>query len=389
MEDDAATAWLALEGTPGLGPVTLAEMRRLWGSGPAVLEAGAERWHVEAGMHAQRARASFAHARAARRQARRELRALRSAGYVLLHPDHAEYPPPLMHLPDPPPVLYLAGAVPPPLRAPFEAARAFAVVGTRRASDWGRAFADELGARLAAAGVVVVSGLALGIDAAAHEGTLRAAGAPAVAVLGSGLRRIHPARHLGLARRIVASGGALLSEHPPDAPARPGHFPRRNRIIAGLARGVAVVEAGPRSGAVITANLANDYGRNVYAVPRRPDLEVGRGTLGLLCDGATPLGDAAQILVEFGWQDGDAGPDAGDEAAERGEDDCASVLRALERHGSMSDRRLAQVVPDPSRLLASLTLLELQGRVHRDASGHWHLRAALTPRRQRRAASQR
>jgi DNA processing protein len=201
------------------------------------------------------------------------------------------------------------------------AAPTVAIVGTRAPSDDGRRLAQRLAAELGAAGVCVISGLALGIDAAAHTGAL-AAGAPTAGVLGGGHDRFFPPRNADLARRIVAGGGAVLSPYPPDHPAFPWQFLARNGIVAALADGVVVVEAAARSGALNTASWAADRGVPVMAVPGDVDRPKAAGCLALIRDGATLVRDAADVLAQLGLAAPPAakrtdGPSAGDPADRR------------------------------------------------------------------------
>jgi len=205
----------------------------------------------------------------------------------------APYPTRLERLHDPPPALFVRGTL------PVDEELAAAIVGARNASEYGLRVARTLSADLARAGIVVVSGLARGIDAAAHEGALEAGGRT-IAVLGSGLARPYPAENLDLLERIVAGGGAVLSEQPLEEPPRARHFPRRNRIVAALAHAVVVVEAGERSGALSTARHAADVGVDVLAVPGPIDADRSAGTLALLRDGAAPVGSVEDVLAAFG-----------------------------------------------------------------------------------------
>ncbi len=202
----------------------------------------------------------------------------------------AGYPGMLERLADPPPVLFVAGTLP--------SEPGVAIVGSRAGTPAGRRLAADLGAALAACGLPVVSGLARGIDAAAHEGAL-AAGGPTVAVLGSGLDRIYPPEHAALASRVRASG-ALVTEFPVGTPPRPWHFPRRNRLLAALARAVVVVEAGERSGALITARCALDLGIDVLAVPGPPGAPLARGPHALIRQGAGLVEGPEDVLEALG-----------------------------------------------------------------------------------------
>jgi DNA processing protein len=219
-------------------------------------------------------------------------RRLDALGAVSVTWRESAYPSRLERLHDPPPALFVRG------RLDGDDEFAAAVVGARRASRYGLRVARTLAADLARAGVTVVSGLARGIDAAAHEGALEAGGRT-VAVLGSGLSRPYPIENLDLLERIVESGGAVISEMPLDEPPRPRNFPRRNRIVAALSRAVVVVEAGERSGALSTARHAADLGIDVLAVPGPIDTEHSAGTLALLRDGAAPVGSVEDVLSAF------------------------------------------------------------------------------------------
>ena len=215
---------------------------------------------------------------------------------TILDPD---YPPLLREIDAPPAVLYLKG------EKSIDTARAIAVVGTRRSSQYGRAVAERLAYGLGRVGLVVVSGLAIGIDAAAHRGALKA-GAKTVAVPGSGFGHLYPVRNKRLADRICASG-TLASEYPLDTRPARWTFPQRNRILSGLSRGVVVVEAPERSGALITARLALEQGREVFAVPGAVTSTASVGTNRLIRDGAKLVETLEDILSEFPDLSGTAG----------------------------------------------------------------------------------
>ena len=173
-----------------------------------------------------------------------------------------------------------------------------AIVGARHATAYGLKVAEQLGAALARSGYTVVSGLARGIDAAAHRGALRAGGRT-IAVLGSGVLSIYPPEHADLAREVI-DNGALISELPPLTAPHEGTFPQRNRIVSGLSLGVVVVQAADRSGALITARLATEQGREVFAVPGAIDCRMSRGSHRLIRDGAKLVESVDDILEEFG-----------------------------------------------------------------------------------------
>lgn len=204
----------------------------------------------------------------------------------------AAYPALLSRIDDPPGLLFVRGTLLP------QDSLSVAIVGARHATAYGLKVAEQLGAALARAGYTVVSGLARGIDAAAHRGALRAGGRT-IAVLGSGVLSVYPPEHADLAREVIDSG-ALISELPPLTAPHEGTFPQRNRIVSGLSLGVVVVQAADRSGALITARLATEQGREVFAVPGAIDCRMSRGTHQLIRDGAKLVESVDDILEEFG-----------------------------------------------------------------------------------------
>jgi DNA processing protein len=235
-----------------------------------------------------------------------------------------------------------------------------AIVGTRAATPYGRGLARAFARDLGAAGCCVVSGLALGIDAAAHEGALEA-GAPTVGVLGSGHRRFFPRRNAGLAGRIVAGGGAVLSPYPPDAPAYPSQFLARNAVVAALSDAVVVIEAPARSGALNTAGWA--AGRiPVFAVPGDVDRAAVQGCLALLRDGATLARHAGDVLEALGRGArlplAPPGPSSTDPIGAR-------LLALLEAGEAALDDLVVRSGLEPAAALAALSLLELGGAVER------------------------
>jgi DNA processing protein len=221
--------------------------------------------------------------------AERELERLRKLGAKMLFLDDDDYPPVLALLEDAPPVLTVLGD--PAAFAP----RGVALVGSRNASANGQRFAEALGQELAEAGLAVVSGLARGIDAAAHEGALRAG--LTIACVAGGIDVPYPPEHAALQQRIVEAGGAIVAEMPPGTAAQSRLFIRRNRVIAGLALGVVVVEAAVRSGALVTARIAQDAHREVFAVPGSPLDPRCRGANDLIRQGAHLVESAADVLA--------------------------------------------------------------------------------------------
>jgi DNA processing protein len=231
----------------------------------------------------------------------------------------AEYPPLLRELYDPPALVFYRGILPDPEK-PLAA-----LVGTRRPSSAAAMQAFDLGRDLARAGIPVVSGLALGIDAFSHRGNLEG-GAPTVAVLGSGLDQVYPASNRGLARRILEQGGALLSEYPPGTKPARWNFPARNRIIACLARAVIIVEAPEKSGALITANFALELGRELFVASAGTVSPLGAGNRRLAEDGAGVISDIENIVRDWGLE---TGVETGDTISDTGPGLAASLARSL------------------------------------------------------------
>jgi len=264
------------------------------------------------------------------------------------------YPTLLRHIPDPPARLWLRG------EAELELLDrpALAIVGARACSGYGRAVARLLGTEAAAAGAVVVSGMARGIDGEAHRGALAAHGTT-VAVLGCGVDRDYPAAHAELARAIVAGGGLVVSEYEPGIEPAPWRFPARNRIIAGLARATVVVEARERSGALITADFALEDGREVLAVPGEITSALSRGTNALLRLGATPATSVADVLEAMGLTPHPAVAVPDDPASR-------AVLAALDEGDATLDELGRTSGLEPGALACALTLLELSGVVSSD-----------------------
>ena len=219
---------------------------------------------------------------------------LAAGGYRFVGRSDEDFPPLLRSIHDPPPGLFVRGAA----ELELLARPAAALVGARACSGYGTAVVGTLARELAGAGLVIVSGLARGIDAEAHRGAL-ATGGLTVAVLGCGVDRDYPVAHAELARRIAAEG-LIVSEYAPGVEPAPWRFPARNRIVAGLTAATVVVEARERSGALITADLALEEGREVFAVPGEITSALSAGTNALLKLGATPLTGAADVLASFG-----------------------------------------------------------------------------------------
>ncbi len=270
------------------------------------------------------------------------------------------YPALLRAIPDPPPALFVLGD--PELLALPQ----IAMVGSRNPTSSGSRTAHDFAAHFAGCGLTVTSGLAIGIDAASHEGALSAEGLT-LAVTATGLDRVYPARHRELAHRIVAGGGALVSEFPPGTPPMPGHFPRRNRVISGLALGTVVVEAALQSGSLITARQALDQGREVFAIPGSIHNPLARGCHRLIREGAKLVETATDVLEELGSLLG-----ARPEVAERGapptagaleDPDYQQLLAAMGYDPVSVDALVARTGHKPGVVSSMLLLLELEGHV--------------------------
>jgi DNA processing protein len=273
---------------------------------------------------------------------------LAACGYRFLPRSGAGFPPRLSAIHDPPPGLFLRGAARPEILA----RPAVAIVGARACSGYGASVARGLGRELAAAGLVVVSGLARGVDAEAHRGALEGGGTT-VAVLGCGIDRDYPAAHAELARR-VADAGLIVSEYAPGVEPAPWRFPARNRIVAGLSAAVVVVEARERSGALITADLALEEGREVFAVPGEITSALSAGTNALLKLGASPLTSATDVLSCFGLESAPA-------AAAEGP--AAELLELVRERPAGADELARRAGLDAAEVARVLVQLELAGLV--------------------------
>jgi DNA processing protein len=355
---DERPYWIAFSHVPGIGPARFAGLLARFG-------AAAVAWHAPQGALAdvldRRSLTALITARRRLDPPTLERRVAATGAITVTWADPG-YPPLLRQVDLPPFLLYLHGT------ATLLAEPCVAVVGTRRPTDYGLRAARLLAQGLAETGVAVVSGLALGIDAAAHEAAL--AHGTTIAVLGTGPDVAYPARHRGLQRRIARSG-CLVSEYPPGSTPEPGNFPARNRIVSGLARATVVVEADVQSGALITARLAADQGREVLAVPGSIFSRQSAGTLALLADGAGVCRDADDVLAALGLA-----PTAvrGDRAALPDDPLAGQLLAALTRgpaHVDALARGLGRPVAEVTR---GLSLLELAGHAEHLGGARWAAR---------------
>ena len=346
----AFLAWLRVLHTHAFRPLEAARALRA-GAGPAAL------------------RAAPGQAEPSPQALEADRRALLAARARLVPLPGRAYPPALLRLSDPPAVLAVRG------EHEALAGPCVAVVGARAATVYGLEVARRLAGALARAGVVVVSGLARGIDAAAHEAALEAGGRT-VAFLACGPDRVYPAAHRRLAARI-RERGALVSELPPGAPPRKIHFPLRNRLISGLSRAVVVVEARTRSGSLVTARHALDQGIEVLAVPGPVTAATSEGTNALLRDGAAPALSARDVLCAAGLEaecaaalEAECGPDPGPAAPHAALAAPASaILAALRHHPATRDELGRRLALAPGALAVALLELELAGRVAEDRDG--------------------
>ncbi len=359
--DDALSShplavWLRLTLTPGLGPAAQRQLLAAFGLPERIYAAGQPALAAVVGTAA--ARTLREHDASAAVDLAVDWAA--QPGNTILTLGDAAYPPALLEIPDPPVLLYVKGD-------PALLARAsIAVVGARSATPQGEANAEAFATALSHAGLTIVSGLALGIDGAAHRGGLAGPGST-VAVIGTGADRIYPARNAALARRI-AEAGAIVSEFPLGTAPLAHNFPRRNRLIAGLGRGVLVVEAALKSGSLITARLATDCGREVFAIPGSIHSPVARGCHQLIRDGAKLVEAAGDILEELRLAPPAPAP-AGDPAPFPAGGDEARVVDALGHDPVDVDTLVHRTSLTPEALYAILLTLELDGRVSRLPGG--------------------
>lgn len=380
-------AWFRLLTWPGVTRPVARRLLRALGSPQAVLGAAASQWAAAASSAAAQALSTPDPQASVRLQLALDWLAGHPARQVLMLGD-ARYPQPLLHCGDPPLMLFLEGRVE-LLQRP-----SVAVVGSRQATPQGLAHARQFASVLSHAGVTVVSGLATGIDGAAHEGGLAGAGST-LAVIGTGPDIVYPRRHGGLWRRI-AQDGLVVSEHAPGTPALAHHFPHRNRIIAGLTRGTLVVEATLKSGSLITARLALEGGREVFAVPGSIQSAQSRGCHELIRQGAQLVESAQEILESLGLPSSPTASSAApastavaavsDEPDEPDAPDAFDALDARTPHGRLLramghdpvslDTLVGRTGDAASVLGARLLELELQGLVARLPGGRFQRQQA-------------
>jgi DNA processing protein len=300
----------------------------------------------------------------------RDLAWLGAPGRTLLTADDPRYPQQLATVPGMPPALFVIGD-PVTLALPQ-----LAIVGSRAATAAGRETAFDFAARLSAAGLAITSGLACGIDAAAHRGAL-AAGGVTIAVCGTGLDQVYPADHAALAAAIAGSG-ALVSEFPVGTPPLPSNFPRRNRLLSGLARGVLVIEAAARSGSLITARLAGEQGREVMALPGSIHNVLARGCHRLIKDGAALIETPEDVLAVLGFKTLATATDAGAQTTDTAGNSCGELdsaeeilLNALGFEPAHLDKLVDRTGLSAHSVASMLQMLELRGWVESLAGGRY------------------
>lgn len=353
--------WLALARTPGVGNVTYLKLLEQWATPEAVFAQSDAAWR-EFGL----TDAAVAYLRQPDRQAvDADLAWLEAEGCHALTLTDERYPAQLRQIHDPPAVLFVRGD-PAVLSLPQ-----LAVVGSRNPSPPGAQTAQDFSAALSRAGLTITSGLAIGIDAASHRGALAGGGAT-VAVLGTGLDRIYPARHRQLAHDIVAHG-AMVSELPPGTPVLPGNFPRRNRLISGLSLGVLVVEAAAHSGSLITARLALEQGREVFAIPGSIHNPLSKGCNALIRQGAKLVETVEDICEELAAYalPGSAQAKPAPTTLEPS-DEHLRLLKFVAYEPTTVDTLVSASGETPEVVASTLLLLELAGHIASAAGGRYY-----------------
>ena len=349
MTEDTRKYWIGFSRAAGTGAVrlrqlldTFGDIASAWRADASALRASGIGPHAVEGILEARANIDLD----------AEVDRLNRLGFTYLTWQDPRFPAPLLEIASPPIVLYCWGSLDQADR------HATAIVGTRRPTPYGQAVARDLATALAVHGVTTVSGLARGIDSIAHRASLDAGGRT-LAVLGSGLDQVYPPEHRTLAGEI-ADQGAVLTEYPLGTRPEAGNFPVRNRIVAGLARALVVVEAGEASGALITADFAADQGREVFSVPGNIYSRASRGVNKLLLQGATPFLSPEDVLAALAIPAQLQSPP--EEAPSLGADLEGLLAGLLTDEPSHADDLVARTHRPPSEVVAALAMLELQGR---------------------------
>lgn len=345
--------------TKDIGPRTHANLLAAFGTSSKVLAAGGDQLCRVEGIGPKLAR-RIAEA-PPQSDVVAELRIAHREGIRVVSRRHASYPPSLAQTPDPPQILYCRGTLLP------DDGLAVGIVGTRHATHYGLQQAEHLAAGLARSGVTVVSGLARGIDAAAHRGAI-ARGGRTIGVIAGGLMQITPAENRRLAEQVTEQG-CLLSEAPPRRPPVPGAFPQRNRLISGLSLGIVVIEADSRSGALITARHASEQGREVFAVPGPITSLVSRGCHRLIQEGAKLVTCVEDILEELSHTTQPIAREEGGELRHVAEltlnEIERQVLDAIDTTPTQIDAVVVSTDLPVHRVLATVSVLEMRHLIHR------------------------
>jgi DNA processing protein len=346
---------------PGVGPLTRRALVEHFGSPEAVLAATGQQLQEVSGVGAKLSRAIKD---ADEIDVETELQICREQQIDIIAESDARYPRMLAEIHDPPAAFYARGDLLP------QDAVAIGIVGSRHATVYGKTVSEHLASGLSRAGLTIVSGLARGIDAAAHRGALDAGGRT-IAVLASGLLEIYPPEHKELAVEVAASG-AVITEAPPRAQPLAGMFPQRNRIISGLSLGVIIVEATERSGALITARHAMEQGREVFAVPGRVDQRTSRGCHRLIRDGARLVETVDDVLEELGPLVAATSMGAGDDARElrhpaelKLNELERQVLDAIDSEPTSIDHLVTATNLPVARVLSTISVLEMRSLIRR------------------------
>jgi len=347
--------WLALSLTPGVGSILFKRLLERFETPEAVFRASAADLLGVEGIGerivGEIQKGSF------EKKVERELSLLQRVEGTIVRLDDETFPSRLKNIYDPPPVLYMRGQ----LRKEDE--MAVAIVGSRKTSSYGRAMTERVSQELASHGVTIVSGMARGIDSVAHQGAI-SAGGRTIAVLGCGVDVVYPPENRNLFRDII-DHGAVLSEFPMGSPPEGSHFPKRNRIISGLSMGVVVVEAGQRSGSLITANCALEQGRDVFAVPGNIGMESSRGTNQLIKQGAKLVESSQDILIEIipQWQREDETASPVEDPVKHLPEEQRGLYGLLTETPIHIDEIIRESQLEPGRVMSLLLELELKGLV--------------------------
>lgn len=356
--DPEFVAALRLALSSGIGPAKVNALRGCFGSLVAALDAPLDQLRSVTGIGPKLAKTIR---NSADLDIDRELDHCRDFGIRILTQDDDAFPALLREIPDPPTLLFVKGEFHPSDEL------AVAIVGTRHATQYGLKQAERFGYELAKAGFTVVSGLARGIDAAAHRGAIKAQGRT-IAFLGGGVSKIYPPEHVGLAEDVSAAG-AIVSEAAPLVSPIAGAFPQRNRLITGMSLGVVIVEAAARSGALISARMAMEQNREVFAVPGQIDNPVARGVNGLIRDGAALVQCVDDVIEQLGPLRKPVDVAAGQTVLQPAElqlnDQEQQVLQHIELTPTSLDALVAKSQLPVQRVLATLSILEMKRLIRR------------------------